>query len=281
VYYFSERGFFDADKVNRSLHDGLLRYVMADQKITQLSVSVTNPSPEMKLWDSLAKWIGNLEKFLFTNYQSQEGTTSRYAQKPILLESVIPQPSAGLVYELYIHRLPDGRWADYSLALQVLDFLEPLINKLASVPPSNQAAASFYKYLEAFLRFEVNILLATLQDTTIFSNTEKALMQQTKFKQLQTFAENERSRIKEATVAFIKAKMSQYTTESDQTGKVLDKTLKRLIGILPKLLGVPSEGEVNKKRVLYITTFLYKFFNEANDKTVKGILSYSQAVLNC
>ncbi len=85
MYHFSEKGFFDADKINRSLLDSLLRIVMADAKVTQLTggISATSPTPESRLWDCLAKLVGYLEKFLFANYQSQEGEL--LSHPPILL----------------------------------------------------------------------------------------------------------------------------------------------------------------------------------------------------
>ncbi len=181
-----------------------------------------------------------------------------------------------LVYDLNLHRLPNGRWADYALAQLAMDFVEILVTKISAVPSNTPGVAPLYKCikrdkrllhamntemnlnlkkmtcghflqiqihfcihcdssnfltstdLDGFLRLEVNILLATMQEATIFSNAEKAILQQVQFKQLQDFTANERSRIKEATVAFIKAKMAQYTTENEQTAKILERTLKKI-----------------------------------------------------
>jgi hypothetical protein len=67
VYFFSERGFFDAEKICRSLYDALLKSVQQDTKIFQFTISPIPPTGELKSWEAIIKFLGHLEKFLFAN----------------------------------------------------------------------------------------------------------------------------------------------------------------------------------------------------------------------
>ena len=74
VLYFSERGYFDAEKINRSLYDALLKNIQSDTKLWHYPQNASQaPSVELKLWENVIRFIGHLEKFLFANPRMDEG----------------------------------------------------------------------------------------------------------------------------------------------------------------------------------------------------------------
>jgi hypothetical protein len=54
--------------------------------------------------------------------------------------------------------------------------------------------------------------------------------QNQQFQQLQSFIDQERNRVKDAVVSYIKSKMTQFSSESEQTVKVLERIAKKLHG---------------------------------------------------
>lgn len=127
---------------------------------------------ELRLWDSLTKWIKHVEEYLFYNSTPTLPASPASTRVTHLLDEPIPNNNnnnnqGGAASDvLGINRDAFGKWTDFQFAQQLGAFLQVLgvrAKTLATSSNSTQAAA-LMRYCNVYSRVELNIVLATLHE---------------------------------------------------------------------------------------------------------------------
>lgn len=224
-------------KILRSLYTAFLHKIQMDGSLLQ--------SNDFRIWDSMCKWVSQVEDYLFSNANQDSFEILR------------------------IHKDNNGRWADYPLAQTLSEFLDRLIAKSSQVnSPNSSSNNSIQRQVEQFTKLQLNLILASMREADSFISQEKGQLQSEQFDILQKFVSSEKARIKDAVSMFIKAKQNQQTAESQQLSSFLQKNLTKLQRIIDQLLENASESNLN--RVLFVTSFLYKTMESSHQQSGVG-----------
>eukprot|EP01116_Phalansterium_solitarium_P018809 TRINITY_DN5106_c0_g1_i2.p1 TRINITY_DN5106_c0_g1~~TRINITY_DN5106_c0_g1_i2.p1 ORF type:complete len:2201 (-),score=900.22 TRINITY_DN5106_c0_g1_i2:184-6786(-) len=255
--YFGEHEFFDAVQLRRSLHSALLASLQADLSLLQTT--------DIRIWDSLGKWVAIVGDFLF--YSAPQGA----------------DPT------VRIYRDAEGRWIDYYWAQRLTDFTDTLVSRIGPIinppaspapqtraPPSAQRAAPsapaapspmkpehqpLAKHLENFGKLELNSILTTIHEADRFTAADKPL-KELNLQRLSALVSNEKQAVQTAVKHYVEFRVSTHKKASDEAMRIFQKTLGRLKLIVDGLLQKP---DLNKGRVLYIVWCLYKAMKASHE----------------
>lgn len=122
---------------------------------------------DLRIWDSLTKWVRHIEEFLFYSSPATSSTSSLSFDNPLRLNVD-----------------NEGRWKWFSLAQQVSDLLDILIAK--SFTLSSTATYNVQKQVqEPLMRLHLHIICATIHEADRFGSREKIAFQNQQLNVLQ------------------------------------------------------------------------------------------------